>query len=181
MGALHIRDAGIDDAANIAAIHCASWRSAYAGILEQSFLDGPIEPDRATLWHDRLANPRAEQIVLIAEEAPVQPVGFLCAFGGVDQHWGSLIDNIHILPSHRGQGSGARMMQDVAAQLASRYPGMGIHLWVFEANDAGLRFYERLGGKIVERDSSRIPAARGATVLRLHWPDPHRLIDQTGR
>lgn len=69
------------------------------------------------------------------------------------------------------------MMQNVATRLASRHPGTGIHLWVFEANEAGLRFYERLGGKIVERDSSRIPAARGATVLRLHWPDPYRLLD----
>ncbi len=177
MGAFHIRDAGIDDAAAIAAIHCASWRSAYAGILEQSFLDGPIESDRSVLWSDRLANPRAEQIVRIAEEAWMQPIGFACAFAGVDQRWGSLIDNIHVLPSHRGRGSGARMMQNVATQLASRHPGTGIHLWVFEANEAGLRFYERLGGKIVERDTSRIAAAKGATVLRLHWPDPHRLLD----
>ena len=176
MGAFHIRDAGIDDAAAVAAIHCASWRSAYAGILEQTFLDGPIEADRSVLWSDRLANPRAEQILRIAEETPMQPIGFLCAFGGVDQHWGSLIDNIHVLPSHRGKGSGARMMQNVARQLASRHPGMGIHLWVFEANEAGLRFYERLGGKVVESDTSRIPAARGAAVLRLHWPDPHRLL-----
>ena len=173
MGALHIRDAGIDDAANVASIHCASWRSAYAGILEQSFLDGPIEIDRAALWLDRLVNPQAEQIVLIAEEAPARPMGFLCAFGDVDQNWGSLIDNTPVLPSHRGHGGGGRMMQNVATRLASRHPGMGIHLWVFEANEAGLRFYERLGGKVVERDTSRIPAARGAAVLRLHWPDPY--------
>ena len=177
MGALHIRDAGIDDAANVAVIHCASWRSAYAGILEQSFLDGPIETDRAALWNDRFIYPQAEQIVLIAEEASAQPIGFLCAFGGVDPHWGSLIDNIHVLPSHRGQGSGARMMQNVAMRLASRHPGMGIHLWVFAANEAGLRFYERLGGIVVERDTSRIPAAKGAAVLRLHWPDPYSLLD----
>ena len=177
MGTLHIRDAGIDDAATVADIHCASWRSAYAGILEQSFLNGPIEADRSALWHGRLANPRAEQIAVIAEEAPAQPIGFLCAFGGVDQHWGSLIDNIHVLPSHRGQGSGARIMQNVATRLASLHPGRGIHLWVFEANQAGLHFYERLGGTVVEQDTSPIPAAKGAVVLRLYWPDPHRLLD----
>lgn len=176
IGVLHIREAEIDDIGTVAAIHCASWRSAYAGILEQSFLDGPIESDRAALWRDRLANPRAEQIVLIAEKAPMQPVGFLCAFGGADQQWGSLIDNIHVLPSHRGQGSGAQMMQHVATQFAYRHPGMGIHLWVFEANEAGLRFYERLGGKVVERDTSQIPAARGATVLRLYWPEPYEFL-----
>lgn len=167
----------MDDATNIAAIHCASWRSAYAGILEQSFLDGPIEADRAELWRDRLADPQAAQIVLIAEEASAQPVGFLCAFGGLDQNWGSLIDNIHVLPSHRGQGCGALMMRKAATRLASRRPGMGIHLWVFEANEAGLRFYRRLGGEIVEHDISRIPAAKGATVFRLYWPDPYRLLE----
>jgi ribosomal protein S18 acetylase RimI-like enzyme len=176
MLAPHLRDARINDAAEVAAIHCASWRSAYAGILEQSFLDGPIEADRAALWYDRLANPQTSQMVILAEEAPAQPVGFICAFGGVDQDWGSLIDNIHVLPTCCGQGYGARMMQDVATRLASYHPGMGIHLWVFEANEAGLRFYKRLGGEVVERDISRIPAAGGAEVLRIFWPAPSLLL-----
>ena len=173
----HLRDARFGDVAKIAAIHCASWKSAYAGILEQSFLDGPIESDRAALWHDRLANPQALQMVLVAEEAPAQPVGFICAFGEADKNWGSLIDNIHVLPSRRGKGCGAWMMRNAATQFAFRHPGGGIHLWVFEANDAGLRFYQRLGGEVVEQDTSRIPAARGAKVLRLFWPDPSKLLE----
>ena len=76
MVAPYLRDAGMEDAAVVAAIHCASWRSAYAGILEQSFLDGPIEIDRAALWRDRFANPQAAQMVLIAEEVRAQPIGF---------------------------------------------------------------------------------------------------------
>ena len=54
----YLRDAGMADSGTIAAIHCASWRSAYAGVLERSFLDGPIEQDRAELWHDRFATRR---------------------------------------------------------------------------------------------------------------------------
>lgn len=177
MAAPYLRDAGMEDAANVAAIHCASWRSAYVSILEQSFLDGPIEIDRASLWRDRFTNPQAAQMVLIAEKARAQPIGFLCAFGGLDPKWGSLIDNIHVLPTHRGQGCGAWLMRMVAMRLISDYPGMGIHLWVFEANEAGLRFYRRLGGEVVERDVSQIPAANGATVLRLYWPDPYRLLE----
>lgn len=173
----YFREAGLADAGTIAAIHCASWRSAYAAVLDQSFLDGPIETDRAALWHDRFANPQTAQMVLIAEEGPAQPIGFLCAFGGRDPKWGSLIDNIHVLPTHRGQGCGALLMRMAAARLVSRHPEMGIHLWVFEANEAGLRFYSRLGGEVVERDTSRIPAAKGAAVLRLHWPDPCRLLE----
>lgn len=176
MPALRLRDAEIHDAAALAAIHCASWRSAYAGILEQSFLDGPIEADRAELWSGRLTNPEPSQAVLLVEGA-AEPIGFICSFGNIDRDWGSLIDNIHVLPSRCGRGCGGFMMRSAATRLASRHPGVGIHLWVFEANEAGRRFYERLGGKIVERDSSRIPAANGASVLRLHWPDPLRLMD----
>ena len=116
-------------------------------------------------------------MVLIAEEGPEQPIGFLCAFGGREPKWGSLIDNIHVFPTHRGQGCGALLMRSAATRLVSRHPGMGIHLWVFEANSAGLRFYQKLGGEIVERDTSQIPAANGETVLRLHWPDPCRLFE----
>lgn len=115
--------------------------------------------------------------MLIAEDASAQPIGFLCAFGGLDPTWGSLIDNIHVLPSYRGKGCGALMIRMAAMRLASDHPGMGIHLWVFEANAAGLRFYRRLGGDVVEQDTSRIPAANGATVLRLYWPNPYRLLE----
>jgi len=45
-----------------------------------------------------------------------------------------------------------------------------VHVWTFEANQAALRFYRRLGGQVVERGTSQIPAAKGATILRLFWP-----------
>jgi hypothetical protein len=41
---------------------------------------------------------------------------------------------------------------------------------VFEANVAALRFYIRLGGRVVETKTSEIPAAGGKAVLRVHWP-----------
>jgi ribosomal protein S18 acetylase RimI-like enzyme len=44
-----------------------------------------------------------------------------------------------------------------------------LHLWVFEANEAAVRFYKRLGGEVVERDASHMAAASGKPVLRIHW------------
>jgi hypothetical protein len=46
----------------------------------------------------------------------------------------------------------------------------GLHLWVFSANNAALRFYKRLGGKVVGQDVSEIPPANGNPVLRVYWP-----------
>jgi hypothetical protein len=51
-----IRSAIEADAADIAAIHSASWRDAYAGILSPDFLNGDIEQDRLRVWSQRLAD-----------------------------------------------------------------------------------------------------------------------------
>ena len=56
------------------------------------------------------------------------------------------------------------------AQLAASAPDCGLHLWVFEANVGAVRFYNRLGGRVVEQKTSEIPAAGAKAVLRVHWP-----------
>jgi GNAT superfamily N-acetyltransferase len=40
-------------------------------------------------------------------EADDRLMGFICAFGGHDPIWGSLIDNLHVHPSAKGKGLGA--------------------------------------------------------------------------
>jgi ribosomal protein S18 acetylase RimI-like enzyme len=75
-----------------------------------------------------------------------------------------------VLPHLRGQGVGEKLLQHVVAQLEARHPKSGLHLWVFEANIAALRFYNRLGGRVVEKHASQIPAAGGKPTLCVHWP-----------
>ena len=67
-------------------------------------------------------------------------------------------------------GIGEQLFRAVAVRLSARASSSGLHLWVFEANVAGLRFYKRLGGRVVERDSSKIPTTGEKAVLRMHWP-----------
>jgi ribosomal protein S18 acetylase RimI-like enzyme len=81
-----------------------------------------------------------------------------------------------VLPRHRGQGVGEKLLQSMVAQLAARVSDAGLHLWVFEANRAALRFYERLGGRVVEQKTSEIPAAGGKAVLRVHWPQLSQFV-----
>jgi ribosomal protein S18 acetylase RimI-like enzyme len=168
---IRYRAACAADAAAIAAIHVASWRDAYASILEPTFLAGPIEADRLSFWTTRLENAPPTQLVEIAEDSDQRLVGFVCAYLDHDPEWGSLVDNLHVLPGLRGHSIGERLLRSAARQLKQHDPEGGLHLWVFEANDAGLRFYLRLGGRVVQHDVSRIPAANGKPVLRVHWPE----------
>lgn len=165
-----IRPAGEMDATTIAAIHVASWRDAYAQILSPDYLSGGIEADRLAVWSKRLREHPAAQLVDIAVDSTGYGQGFVCGYRHHDPAWGSLIDNLHVLPQTRGRSIGERLLRSAAGQLLAKDPGSGLHLWVFEANEAALRFYRRLGGKVVERTASHMAAAGGKPVLRVHWP-----------
>lgn len=175
------RSATQADAASIAAIHVASWRDAYAPILDPEFLAGPVEADRLALWSMRLRTAGPMQLVHVAEDPSRTLVGFVCAYRNCDPDWGSLVDNLHVLPQMRGRSIGERLLRSAARRLKDKGSQMGLHLWVFEANESALRFYKRLGAQIVERDVSRIPAANRKPVLRAHWPVLDELVSpQTG-
>ncbi len=158
-----IRDAGPADAATIADLHVASWRSAYRGIMPDSFLDGPVVADRRAHWDAMLARPPAGAVVLLAEAAG-QPMGFIAAYPGVEPGWDVSIDNLHVRPGRRGGGLGRLLLGAAADRLAAR--GLeSVCLWAFSANRAGIRFYERLGGRTVETgfdtvDGERLPHQR---------------------
>ncbi|MGZ6020662.1 MAG: N-acetyltransferase family protein [Phenylobacterium sp.] len=170
MPQLRLRPATASDVPAIAALHTTSWRDAYAALLDPDFLAGPIEADRLDVWEKRLRDTDADQVVQVAESGDREVVGFVCAFPNADPAWGSLVDNLHVAPHMRGNKVGEKLLRSAAASLASRGAHGGLFLWVFEANTAGLRFYERLGGRVVGQDVSRIAAANGKTSLRVHWP-----------
>lgn len=171
-----IRDATLADIATIAGLHAASWRDAYQAVLSPTYLGGPVEADRLAVWSRRLSAPPANQRVRIVEIGGV-PAGFLCAFVAEDPRWGTLVDNLHVAAMARGKGLGAALLRDTATSLSAEESRQGVHLWVFEVNSPARRFYERLGGTIVERVETRTADGGTAPVLRMHWPDAKRLVD----
>lgn len=171
--AISIRPASAADAEAIATLHCESWRDAYRDVLDPAYLAGPIEADRRAVWADRLARPSATQRVLLAQTPEHAVAGFVCLYRDSDPRWGSLIDNLHVRPALRGRQIGERLLRAAVAELEPDEP---FHLWVFEANASGIRFYQRLGGVPTERILDDMPAARGAPILRMAWPNAASLI-----
>ncbi|MGX7705066.1 GNAT family N-acetyltransferase [Methylobacterium sp. Gmos1] len=166
------------DAALLARIHTASWRSAYRWILDPDFLSGPIEEDRLGAWASRIGPHHPHVTAFIAETADA-PVGFVCAVGVEDERWGTLIDNLHVLPEAKGRGLGAGLLAAAADWSLRSYPDSGIYLWCFEQNEAARRFYERRGGVAVERSTHNVPGGGDRPVIRYHWSDP-AVLSQPG-
>lgn len=103
----------------VATLHAESWRAHYRGAYRDEYLDGDVVQDRIRVWKERLSTPAPNQFVVLAEEDD-DLIGFACAYGGHDESWGSLLDNIHVRPEHQRRGVGAALLAEVAAWCLAR-------------------------------------------------------------
>jgi GNAT superfamily N-acetyltransferase len=173
--AVRIRAATAADAAAIARLHTESWRLTYRGILPDAYLDGPIAGERLRLWTERLSLPEAARpLVRVAESAELS--GFVCVLRAADPPWGLCLDNLHVLPPFRARGVGRALLAEAVRWTARTAPGQPLHLWVFEANRAAARFYERLGGEAVEACIKEAVAGMPALSVRYAWHDLDALL-----
>jgi GNAT superfamily N-acetyltransferase len=138
------REATVTDRLAIATLHAESWRNTYRGSYRDAFLDGPVFEDRQAVWEKRLAEPPANQFVVVAEEQG-DLVGFACAYGRDDPRWGTLLDNLHVRPALQRQGIGTALVAEVVAWCGAHYADCGLWLWVIGQNHRARRFYARLG------------------------------------
>lgn len=159
---MQIRPAGPDDMAAIAALQAASWRDSYRGLLSDSYLQHEVSADLLRHWQS--VEPRDQDVVLVAEQAGAV-VGFIAVWCDGEP----MIDNLHVLPDQRSQGTGRKLMQAAAASLMAGGRDSA-YLWVLEGNDGALRFYEALGGRKAERAGKEI-FGQVVPSVKVAWSD----------
>jgi len=142
-----VRWAEIGDAADMARVVNASWRSGYRGLIPDEMLDSLDDARSTTQWLPRLrdgyeyAGQRAH--VLVATDAEGHVVG-VSMFGEERDHksegrgelWA-----LYVAPSHWDRGYGRSLLRAAEAHLASS--GLSdLVLWVLENNARARHFYE---------------------------------------
>ena len=167
-----------EDSVAIAAVHAASWRSSYRGILSDEYLNEKLESERLSIWKRRLGFPKTNQYVTLAKQES-HIVGFACAFGCEDELLGTMLDNLHVLPSQKGKGIGRKLVRDIASWCDRDYPNKGLHLWVFDQNLPARRFYERLGGVVIGEANWSAPDGTAVKEIRYGWKNIAELIAAT--
>ena len=120
-----IRPATLADADAIAALHAASWRSAYRGILKDSTLGPTLDDDRRSHWRGELAAMAPADTVLIADGQ-----GFIAAWAEGDPGFGAYIDNLHVHPERRSGGLGRQLLGAAMRQVAGSRRGARLSLGV---------------------------------------------------
>jgi GntR family transcriptional regulator len=162
-----LRAASPADAASLAEVFVAAWRTGYAGIVDNAVLDALDEPDIADWLCDLVAS--SNQVTVLAEDPPGSVAGFV-RFGA--DPGDSRVGHVYALYTHpraARKGIGRRLLQHALDQIApeGRRP---VSLWVFEANERARRLYASAG--FVPDGARRVEPQYGAHEIRLlrHGP-----------
>lgn len=139
-----IRTATVEDAEQIAAVHIASLREAYAGVVADDYLAGLDVESRTRTWRDTLSSLEAGTTVWVAQEDG-RIVGFASLGPSLDEDADRTtlqIYAIYLEPRSWGQGIARELMRTVLGAVRQR---AAVTLWVLEANERAAHFYRRNG------------------------------------
>src|ERR1700694_876526 len=152
-----VRPAVLDDAAAVARVHVASWRTTYLGLLPDDFLSSLSEESYTDRWR-RVIGDGLSRVFVVDHDAEI--VGFASCGRERAGETGFSVElyAIYILDGARRQGHGRELVRAVAAALREmKLPDMIV--WVLRDNTAARHFYERLGGGYVRAQPITIGSA----------------------
>jgi len=153
-----VRDAVCSDAPGIAAVHVASWRTTYAGIVPDTYLANLSVARRQPMWDQLLCSGSQRVVVLVAEDAiSAGIIGFASAgpTQTPDPVYPFELYTIYLLAEQQRQGTGHRLVQAAVERMQQRGVPAFL-LWVLAANLPARRFYEGLGGQVVREQAITI-------------------------
>jgi GNAT superfamily N-acetyltransferase len=173
---IEIRHAVPADAVAVAAVHTASWRSAYAGILPDTYLAGLSVPRLAASYDQMI---RADDSLLVAVRTDLAKgegpriVGFAAGGPSRGRIAEAEISLLYVLDDWRDQGIGRRLMRGMGIHLAST-GARSAFLWVLRDNP-NRWFYSRLGGAPAAEGRIRF-AGRELTQTAILWDPIEKLL-----
>ncbi len=165
-----VRPATPGDAADVAQVHVAAWRWAYAGLLDDALLAGLDVDASRRLW-ERVAGEGRNTLLVAERDGAI--VGFVAAGRSRDADAPDAtgeIYAIYLLRDVQGTGVGGALMAAALAALAAAGHTRAT-LWVLGSNELARSFYERGGwrpdgAERTEREHDGEPTKE----LRYHRP-----------
>lgn len=182
---INIRRARPADAAAIAAVHVATWRTSYPGLLPDTYLASLSARRILPSYQRALVERRDGEAIFVAVATPAETgsvpaiVGF--ALGGRCRRPGLAqgeIEMLYVLDDWRDLGLGRRLMRATAAHLSAIGCGSAM-LWVLSENPSRW-FYRHLGGRAVGADEIRF-AGQPVRRTAMLWDPIELLLAATAR
>jgi len=145
LGEVTIRTADVDDAAEIARVHVASRRGAYAGIVSADYLAALDPAARVPEWAEYLRVGPEEGVRTWVAWSDSQALGFASLGPSRDEDSSrgeQEIYSIYLDPGMWGHGVARNLMRTILAEVP---PAIRVSLWVLSDNERARHFYRRHG------------------------------------
>ena len=130
-----------DDVMAISHVYEESWKSAYKGLIPQTYLEEIPKGH----WANALKSGIWKNILMLDGEKIIGTSAYCAARDEKLNGYGEIV-SIYFLPDYMGKGYGKLLFKEVLNRLhIEGYKD--IYLWVLEGNNRAIRFYEKLGFK----------------------------------
>lgn len=143
-----LRNACVEDAREIEVLLVKAWQTYYSGIVHQSYLNG-LDPNQRAIRRRQKLELASNKTLLAFNNA--QLAGFITSGPSREEEYEGHyeVHAIYLDPAYIGQGVGKVLfVHAVQHALTQDFSKMFIN--VMEKNDLGRKFYERMGGTIIE-------------------------------
>lgn len=172
--------AAIDqDRETVISLHVAISRDAYSKILPHGYLRDTMPHEKSELWRRRFAyldDPNT-QITVMEQQGEV--MGFLCFQFDHEVQFGTYLHNLYVAKNVRGVGYARTLIRAGINGFSAARLEMPVHLVAFAANEPARRFYDRLGGTIIEHSMRARAGSPPIKVVRYQWQNAMRLAEAT--
>ncbi len=171
---MRIRLAKVEDSAALARIQVDSYRTAYAGIFPQDYLDHFTYEEQTQDWQDLLGGEMTD-VLYVAENAAGDIVGYAVGRPGPtnpEGYDGELV-SLHVRRDDQRQGIGRRLFTATAAWLQA-HGCTSLMLWVLKQNPSRA-FYERMGGKLIGEQTITLGDDVQAVEVAYGWSEIARV------
>lgn len=147
-----VRGARASDAEAIAAVHDASWRDAYRGIIPGRELERMVAHRGPKWW-----------LTAIRRGSRLSVLDFHDAIGGYASYGRNRVPSLpfegeifelYLAPEFQGLGFGRRLFHAARRDLAD-HGYRSLLVWALSDNERAVSFYAKLGGRIVRRAEER--------------------------
>lgn len=170
---MKIRKAVLKDAKGIAKVHVDSWKTTYANIVPNEYLNKLSYESREQLWIQGIPNDN----VYVAENDEGEIIGF--STGGKERsgkypEYKGEIYAIYILRDYQGKGLGNLLVKPIVEDLLQQNIDTMIVL-VLEENPSRL-FYEALGAEKIDSIEDEI-AGKKLNELVYGWDDIRTILE----
>lgn len=175
---IRIRAAEARDAPAMAKVYVDSSRSAFAGIVPSEFLENLSYRKAEKRWCRVLADNQHTKRYFVAETQAGRVVGL--AGGGPEREGDPTYQDelylVYLLTRYQRQGLGRRLVSAVARELlVDGFQSMLV--WALRDTPGARRFYESLGGELLETGTTTM-GGRDVAEVCYAWRNIADLADQ---